>query len=581
MNPRQLFYFIFFYLFLSIKGFALNVDSCLAPLSSFERIRYISGYIETYNIINTPAFGPFLNQLSAFAKKHKDQLLQAEVEYLIREKPAFEEPDLQKKIALLKQLQETYQKKNDPLHVGASMVAIGQLQFTNEQYAAAFENLLGANEIFKTLGYGRIPAIGKFLHDFALDYFFFQNYEQAILYMRESIKLPKYNSNLDIQRYNTLGMSYLNLNRLDSAYRYLQMAYQRASVYRDSTWMGLSAGNIGEVLYQQGAYQKALNYFLEDYRMNIGGDFPDMQQKICVNLCKVYLQLGYLDSAHSYLLRTRHFFPKPGNGTFGNQQLLEQAKLNYYAVSYQYHLKLKEYRLALLYADSLHRSEKIRDQKYNTLQVEMAAGQRELLQSKMMVQKNKLIYEKQRLAKNMVILSLAVIFIAAALLGLSVYRNKQRRNKQKQLQLSAALERTTHHLKLSELKLNEFALRVQEKSQLVDDLTQKLEKDPGTDHHLLLQLRQSTILTESDWMRFRVLFEQVHSGFLHRLKEKHPEVSPAEIRYLTLAKLHFSTKEMAAALGVSPQSIRTNWYRIRKKLELPESLTAEALVAAI
>src|SRR5690606_15006346 len=97
----------------------------------------------------------------------------------------------------------------------------------------------------------------------------------------------------------------------------------------------------------------------------------------------------------------------------------------------------------------------------------------------------------------------------------------------------------------------------------------------------VLQLQQSTILTDEDWVQFRTLFEQVHAGFLQRLKEKYPDFTPAEMRFVSLAKLHLSTKEIAAALGVSSQSVRTNWYRIRKKLHLPDSYTIEELVADV
>ncbi|MGJ7033362.1 tetratricopeptide repeat protein [Niabella hirudinis] len=567
---KFLFSFLFFHLFLFACCRAQDLETLLTPLSPPGRVRFVCGYIELKNIVNTPRFEPFLRQVKFFAEKEKDALLLSEAEYLINGIPIFKEQNSYTKIELIKKSQETYQRKNDLLHVGDCLVAMGQIQFASEQYAPAFENLLAAAEIFKKLGYAQVPKIGKYLHDFALDYFFFREYEKAILYMKESIKLPKYNDNLDIQRYNTLGMSYLKLNELDSAHRYLDMAYKKAGGYRDSLWMGLSAGNIGEVLYLKGKYQKALGYFLEDYRINSNSDFPDLQQNAALNLSKNYIRLGSLDNAFYYLQLTRQLLPRTKTSTFGNQQLLELARLNYYEVGYRYYLARNDYRTSLLYADSLHHAEKIRDQKYNTLQVEMASGQLALLQSKMMLQKKELAHEQQRRMRNMIILSLVVLFLLSAL----IFRNRQ-------VLLRARLERAAHHLKLSELKLNDFAAQVQEKSKLVADLKEQLEKNPGTDNSLLQQLQQATILTDSDWVQFKMLFEQVHSGFLHRLREKYPEISPAEIRYLTLAKLRFSTREMAAALGVSTQSIRTNWYRIRKKLNLPETFNSEELVATI
>jgi tetratricopeptide (TPR) repeat protein len=571
----------FVVLFMSQMSFmcckAQDITHNLLPLSPVERVRYMSGYMESNNLVNTSEFDTFLEQLRVFAKQQNDALLLSHIDYLIAGTPIFREENSYKKIELIKELQAECQQKNDLIHVGDCLVAMAQIQFADEEYAPAFENMLAADEFFKKIGYENIPNMGKYLHDFALDYFFFQDYEKVIEYMKASVKLPKYNDNLDIQRYNTLGVSYLKLNQPDSAFSYLSTTYEKAKTYNDSIWLGLSAGNLGEVFYRKGEYQKALDYFEEDFQINHQSNSPDIPQNAAVNMAKTYLRLGDMNKASQYLKVTAAFFPKPKINTFGNQQQLEQAKRNYYQVSYGYYLALEDYKTALLYADSLHRAEKIHDRKYNALQVKMASGQLELLQSKMELQKKELLHEKQRRVKNVIISSLGVVFF----LGIFIFRSRQKINKQKQLLLNAQLERAKHHLNISQIKLDDFASRIQEKSKLIEGLEQKLSSQPDADDSLLVQLQQVTILTEDDWKHFKSLFEQVHSGFLQRLKEKYPEISPAEIRFLTLAKLSFSTKEMAAALGVSTQSIRTNWYRIRKKLELPETLSVEELVAEV
>jgi DNA-binding CsgD family transcriptional regulator len=98
---------------------------------------------------------------------------------------------------------------------------------------------------------------------------------------------------------------------------------------------------------------------------------------------------------------------------------------------------------------------------------------------------------------------------------------------------------------------------------------------------LLEQLHQSVLLTDQGWEEFRQLFEQVHQGYLVRLKEKLPGLSPAEIRLMTLCKLHYTNKEMAAMLGVSTQAIRQLRSRLRRKLNLPEEIDIEELAAQI
>ena len=60
-----------------------------------------------------------------------------------------------------------------------------------------------------------------------------------------------------------------------------------------------------------------------------------------------------------------------------------------------------------------------------------------------------------------------------------------------------------------------------------------------------------------------------------------PELTPAEIRFMTLAKLNLSTKEMAASLGVSAQSVRVTRHRLLKKINLPEEGSLADLVNSI
>src|SRR5699024_5481844 len=98
---------------------------------------------------------------------------------------------------------------------------------------------------------------------------------------------------------------------------------------------------------------------------------------------------------------------------------------------------------------------------------------------------------------------------------------------------------------------------------------------------VLQEIENSTLLTDKDWIEFKRLFEQVHPGYIRRLKEAHPGLTASQIRYMVLTKLKFSRKEMAAILGISPESLRVTWYRIRKKLDLPKDTQADKLAGEI
>jgi len=65
-------------------------------------------------------------------------------------------------------------------------------------------------------------------------------------------------------------------------------------------------------------------------------------------------------------------------------------------------------------------------------------------------------------------------------------------------------------------------------------------------------------------------FEQVHQHFFTRLKEACPDLSSAELKLCALIRLNLNMKESATILGISPTSVKTARYRLRKKLNLSQ-----------
>ena len=79
-------------------------------------------------------------------------------------------------------------------------------------------------------------------------------------------------------------------------------------------------------------------------------------------------------------------------------------------------------------------------------------------------------------------------------------------------------------------------------------------------------------------MKFRNMFEEVHSGFLYKLKHQLPDLTPGEVRFMVLSKLKLSTKEMANILGVGASTIRKYKHQVRNKLGLPEDGSIDEVI---
>jgi DNA-binding CsgD family transcriptional regulator len=75
---------------------------------------------------------------------------------------------------------------------------------------------------------------------------------------------------------------------------------------------------------------------------------------------------------------------------------------------------------------------------------------------------------------------------------------------------------------------------------------------------------------DKEWDDFRQVFEKVHTHFFEKLSQRSPDLTPAELRLAALFRLNMSSKDMAATLGISQDSLRIARYRLKKKLQLPE-----------
>jgi DNA-binding CsgD family transcriptional regulator len=80
----------------------------------------------------------------------------------------------------------------------------------------------------------------------------------------------------------------------------------------------------------------------------------------------------------------------------------------------------------------------------------------------------------------------------------------------------------------------------------------------------------------NSWDDFNLYFESINKNFYTRLKQLYPEISANDLKVCALIKLNLSIKEMASILNISPDSVKTARYRLRKKLQLAadENLTS-------
>lgn len=121
---------------------------------------------------------------------------------------------------------------------------------------------------------------------------------------------------------------------------------------------------------------------------------------------------------------------------------------------------------------------------------------------------------------------------------------------------------TTMHL----LQKSELLLKIGDELRKVERNT----KEPETKKEIrkLTNLLQDDAQLDSDWEQFSYHFDQVHSDFFKRLKEKYPNLTHKDHRLCAYLRLNLSTKEIAPLMNISVRGVEISRYRLRRKLEL-------------
>jgi ligand-binding sensor domain-containing protein/DNA-binding CsgD family transcriptional regulator len=82
----------------------------------------------------------------------------------------------------------------------------------------------------------------------------------------------------------------------------------------------------------------------------------------------------------------------------------------------------------------------------------------------------------------------------------------------------------------------------------------------------------SNLLDKEDWLTFQLHFNNSHTQFFEKLREKHPDLSSNEIKLSAYLKLNLSSKEIASLMHVAITSIEQSRYRLRKKINLDKDV---------
>jgi tetratricopeptide (TPR) repeat protein len=433
---------------------------------------------------------------------------------------------------------------------------------------------LKAFELIRNLTVNQYPSRDYSLYTIAEGFYAFNDYKKAIEIAKVSFEQQKEISTFTFST-TLIGMAYLKNLEYDSALVWFNAALNFSESKKDTTWIGISSGNIGNVMRLQNKSTEAMPFLQKGIAYaNHGSVWTDVAS-FKIYLADIYVQQNRIADSYNLLEQARQLINATDNDN----------ALKYFNVMVAYHRKIGNASKALQFLDSA----KVLNDKYNK---EFNGNLK--VTAELYHERNKLKTEEELILTKASQQKWVRNFIIAALLGALamlylVYKRKQQKiGFEKQVLEN---KNTIAQLALADAKhqLLSFTNSLREKNEIIEKFTEEIEKLQALpcniitpeQTHTLAQLKASAILTDKDWELFTQNFEKVHPGFLERLKLTLPDVSPAETRFLVLAKLNLSNKEMAAILGVTTEAIRTIKFRVRKKWQLDDDASIEDFLATI
>lgn len=117
------------------------------------------------------------------------------------------------------------------------------------------------------------------------------------------------------------------------------------------------------------------------------------------------------------------------------------------------------------------------------------------------------------------------------------------------------------------MELKQLTFEFQQKSKNVDQLQFEIDRlaAKGENSNYLIELKQATILTDTDWSNFKRTYEKAYPGFIESIIKQNPNYTTSEIRMLCLMELNLDNKEISNILGVNVNTVHKTQQRIRQK----------------
>ncbi|WP_297338541.1 hypothetical protein [Algoriphagus sp.] len=502
-------------------------------------------------------FEDTLANMRELARREGDQVMQTEADFLeLSYELLVEKQNLEGMI----KFQREQEKKEQLFFACRAAEAISKYYWYAQENEKMLNWHLHLEELLNKVSVEEFPEKALYLQGIGSDYRYFGDLEKAISYFKlvASYSVPEVYINAWRHALNNMGFTYRQMGLLDSADHVFNQLLLHSKETSEQ-WYGIASGNVGYNHYLKGNFEASIPFLKTDIRLALKYNDLGLAAQSSIPLADIYIEKERLDTAKYLIDQALDYIQ-----TTGQTDRLR----NLYPVMSKWESSMNHPERATAYMDSALVATKAYNEKFSALQLMRANQLVTANQRQAEIQRLNAESDRNKMIRNFIIGGLFFLLVGSVL----VYQLKQERIKSAQKLKDLELEQVHSDLENAQRLLKIHVERINNNSRIIRSLE---DSEPTAEQkQVLFDLRESTILTESDWTSFQAQFTTVFPGLIESLTQQYPTLTPAEIRYLLLLRLELSKHEIANALGVSPDSLRVTWFRIRKKLDLPKDLQA-------
>ncbi len=431
-------------------------------------------------------------------------------------------------------------------------------------------------DLFEKDGYEVEPTVYTDLADLL---FYVKEYDECIRYAEKGIaawaKVKDEKAFINaktykIRAYNIPGIAYYEKQQYDSAFYYYQKALALAKRNNDTLWTAILLGNIGKIMFAQNRYDTAYTLFVTDYQSSkqkgaydnaanaaqwaARANLAMSNKTVALEEARNALQLLHLQPNDIYLRNTCYTLTQV------------YRALNNYDSAFYYNDLYNQLN------DSLEK-----EAVTNSLAISKARLNDEI--SRYNIQKINKEKREQLFIRNVLMAAIVGLFLIVLLI-INRGRLKHKIAVEKAEREKLIMEQ---EILSAKEQMSSFTSYIIEKTNLIEKLELQITSRQATEAqtNVVAELMQHTILTEDDWIQFKSLFEKIYPQFFQAIKQTAPEITVAEQRMAALTRLQLTTKQMAAMLGISVDSVHKTRQRLRQRLQLSSEINLDEYIASV